>query len=599
MSEHRPVLVLAGTVRVVVGIARCLERRGITVDVAQYRNSRERIASRAIRHVHLIPDFLKDPEKFGATLQALVESYSYDTLIPTTDESLLAILPFYDRLCRRLYPGCPEPQTVLAVLDKRLTLHAARECGILTPREYPFYSLKDLDKNRDAIDFPVIAKPADKQTELKFAVHRYDRFALLREAFLKDPSFGRNHLLQQYCPGFGAGVELLIWNDKVHAVFQHRRVKELPSTGGVSVLAEAQEPDPDLLRDAGALLRKLKWRGVAMVEFRYDPKTAKAVLMEVNGRYWGSLPLTLNAGVEFPYYEWQLAHGVPQVSCAAYTSGFRTLWRVGDMMRFVSVGSRWRSGEGSFSKVAAEGAALIADFFSATPDALWQWNDPRAATLEFRDRLLRPLIRAAAHKLIPAVIRREARVYRDHGFRIGWLHTRLVALRRPAPAVRDLPSLLRSAKEILFVCSGNIMRSPMAAQLARQTLAGRPSLCVKSAGLFASSGGPADPDAITAAREMHVQLEDHRSTLLNAEIAEPADVIFVMDYVNQAVLLTRFPQAGRKTFLLNACCSPDGAKRIPEIADPYGMGLDAVRKSYTEVRKAVEACAQLIGNVPE
>ena len=417
----RPVLVLAGTARVVVSIARCLHRHGLEVDVAQAAASRDTITSRAIRNVHRLPDF-GSAEEFRGALQVLVERRGYDTLIPTTDESLIAIAPCYDSLCKSLYPGSPAPVIVNSVLDKRLTLKAAREIGLDVPNEYQFRNLAELEGSSETLRFPLLAKPASKVEEINFALHYYYSFSELREAFLNDPSFGCKYLLQEYCGGFGVGVELLIWDGKVHAVFQHKRLKELPSTGGVSVMAEAQSPDPQLVDPSAQLLRRLAWQGVAMVEFRYDPATRRAALMEVNGRYWGSLPLSVNAGVEFPYYEWQLAHGIEPAPIAPYAHGFRTLWRVGDLMRFSSLVSRWRNGQETFRVLGREALRLVGDFCSATPDALWQWSDRAPGAAEFRDRILKRVFRpGAVAKFIPGAMVRDLEVYRYYCARLGFL----------------------------------------------------------------------------------------------------------------------------------------------------------------------------------
>jgi hypothetical protein len=80
--------------------------------------------------------------------------------------------------------------------------------------------------------------------------------------------------------------------------FQHRRLHEVPISGGASSLREGVPLDPVLLGQATRLLRELRWTGLAMVEFRVGSEGP--VLMEVNGRIWGSLPLAAKSGVDFP-----------------------------------------------------------------------------------------------------------------------------------------------------------------------------------------------------------------------------------------------------------------------------------------------------------
>ena len=103
-------------------------------------------------------------------------------------------------------------------------------------------------------------------------------------------------------------------------------------------MTSISEPlDPVLAEQAVALLRKLNWEGVAMVEFKRDRAEQRSVLMEVNGRYWGSLPLAIGAGIDFPLYEWQIAHGQQPVIPASYPAGLRFRWLGGDIRRLGSL----------------------------------------------------------------------------------------------------------------------------------------------------------------------------------------------------------------------------------------------------------------------
>jgi predicted ATP-grasp superfamily ATP-dependent carboligase len=102
---------------------------------------------------------------------------------------------------------------------------------------------------------------------------------------------------------------VLIHEGEPVAIFQHRRLKEVPASGGAAAVAIAEPPELTLVDQALALLRALEWEGVAMFEFRYDRAQRRGFLMEVNGRYWGTVALAIHSGMDFPWYEWQIAHG--------------------------------------------------------------------------------------------------------------------------------------------------------------------------------------------------------------------------------------------------------------------------------------------------
>src|SRR5205085_6819270 len=85
------------------------------------------------------------------------------------------------------------------------------------------------------------------------------------------------------------------------ADFAHRRLREKPPAGGASVLSESAPVDPCLREQVVRLLGSIGWHGVAMVEYKHDLRSGATVLMEVNGRFWGSLQLAVDAGVDFPF----------------------------------------------------------------------------------------------------------------------------------------------------------------------------------------------------------------------------------------------------------------------------------------------------------
>jgi predicted ATP-grasp superfamily ATP-dependent carboligase len=109
----------------------------------------------------------------------------------------------------------------------------------------------------------------------------------------------RRAVLQAYVPGFGVGVFLLRWAGRIQAVFMHRRLHEMPHTGGASSFRESWWNE-SIASDAQSKLSAIGWEGVAMIEYRYDPASARFFLMEMNLRFWGSLHLALYSGVDFP-----------------------------------------------------------------------------------------------------------------------------------------------------------------------------------------------------------------------------------------------------------------------------------------------------------
>ena len=594
-SIKRPVLILGIEPRVTLAIARSLHRRGVPVHVADMKLESapplDSLGSRAVRHSLRFPDGLREPEAFRDALLEHVRAHRIDMLIPCGDTFLQAVGAVYADLVPHLIVACPPPPVLRRVLDKRLTLEIARDCGIPVPLTVKCASAFDA-----SVRYPLVAKPADKEDdELPFKVRYFEDRDALRRALEEHPKIASHALLQEYCPGVGVGIGTLMHDGEPLAMVQHRRLKELPATGGVSVVAISEPVDPDLGEATRALLRRLEWRGPAMVEFRQDPATGDTRLMEVNGRYWGTLPVAIHAGIDFPYIEWALAHGEkPEIPDAART-GIRVRWTRGAVERLGErLGEAARSPD-AWRRRAREFLDFLGDFGLGTRDAIFDRSDLRPAVgeLNFTLRWLKRSARRTVAKRLPPSVRRwrTARYGLERRASLVYLTLGLLrdlGLRRDGR--RRTP---REARSVVFVCLGNIIRSAGAAAFFARA-AGKSGLDgfeVDSAGLGAQEGRPADPRAIIAGRELGVCLDDHRARRLTSQAVASADAIYVMDYRNEAALLGRHPGAFRKVFLLGAW-QLDEATGGLEIQDPVHDKLDDVRRCQRRIEAAVNSLVE-------
>jgi len=185
-----------------------------------------------------------------------------------------------------------------------------------------------------------------------------------------------------------------------------------------------------------------------------------------------------------------------------------------------------------------------------------------------RERLTRS-VRGAAKRLLPEAVVQEARQFRAYEPKERPIYLKLrisTELGLKNPKISRAP---KTARKFLFVCFGNIMRSPMCEALMNRELirVDNAQFTATSAGLNAIPGRPAHSWAIAAARELDIPLEHHRAQLLTREMVDQADAIFAMDYQNQVQLLSRWPSAGKKLFMLAAYAGPE--YESVEIADPY------------------------------
>lgn len=143
-----------------------------------------------------------------------------------------------------------------------------------------------------------------------------------------------------------------------------------------------------------------------------------------------------------------------------------------------------------------------------------------------------------------------------------WVARRAMYRLRRHPAA--VAARARSARRVLMVCHGNIIRSPFAAHIVTRAVNGSGTLSVASAGLDAVPGKPAHPKAVQMANAREVDLACHAAKPITRELVAESDLIFVMDIPQLVTLRQRFPEAGTRTFLLT-CLAPDTPL---EVADP-------------------------------
>jgi len=143
---------------------------------------------------------------------------------------------------------------------------------------------------------------------------------------------------------------------------------------------------------------------------------------------------------------------------------------------------------------------------------------------------------------------------------------------------------LGAQKKILFVCTGNLCRSPMAEALFRHRMGENSGWEAQSAGTFAALGHPASENAVLALKELGIDLSGHRSQPLTAELVETADLIVVMTAEHRFHLLEVFPEVGNRVFLIKSF----GTSKVPaDVSDPYGGSLNTYMRIRDEIDRAL------------
>lgn len=256
----------------------------------------------------------------GAWLPDVIRDTGAAVLLAVSEGDLLELSTLDAEIagCRIL---TPRAGPLSLVLDKARTLDAAAAVGIEGPPCWQPLAHEDFAARAATVPYPAVLKwndPPAMWAKLEAAGLPFAKtdYALGPEDLLarlaRYDALGEWPLVQGWCGGHGFGQMLMMAEGRARLRFQHRRVREFPASGGVSTLCEsvALTDHQEQMAKSEALLAAIGWEGPAMVEYRYDSVSNTYWLMEINGRFWGSLPLASQAGAHFAWEHYRAA--VPQ-----------------------------------------------------------------------------------------------------------------------------------------------------------------------------------------------------------------------------------------------------------------------------------------------
>jgi predicted ATP-grasp superfamily ATP-dependent carboligase len=339
------VLITDGYWRKTLAAVRALGRSGERVVVGEKTHFSPALFSKYARPV-VYPSPTTRPADFARWLREAPARLGCDVLLPMEEDTLLFALARRASISARLPFAAHE--LVYRAGDKSWTLARAAECGVPAPRTWADPAAVDAPG-------PFVVKPVRGSGSRGLAY--CDRAGLAE-------SWRPGCLIQERAAGEGWGVSCLMSaGGEVLALFTHRRLREYPPTGGPSTLRESAR-DRDLEEAAVKLLRHIGWSGVAMVEFKKGPDGWR--LMEINPRFWGSLALADDAGVNFPLLLVKWARGEKVAPVLDWNVGVRTrVFFPGEVMHFLANPDRSKMDPGLFD-------------FSANDDYL-RGEDPKPA----------------------------------------------------------------------------------------------------------------------------------------------------------------------------------------------------------------------------
>jgi predicted ATP-grasp superfamily ATP-dependent carboligase len=330
------VLITDGHWRKAVAAVRALGRRGIDVTVGESTRLAAAAFSRYCRRAVVYPSPMFKPSGFADFIYKELSRRPYQMLLPMEDEPMALLSQHRTELSRLTYLPIVPYEKFQFARSKDAVLKLAESLGIPVPKTWYVDSIEQLHDLKARLPYPVVIKPrmSSGALGLCFPQNEHDFMQHYQAVHQRFPY----PLIQEYIPrqGTGYGASFL-FDEKaeVKASFVHKRLREYPVEGGASTLRESVRRD-DIRDMAFTLLKALDWFGVAMVEFKVDPRDGIPKLMEVNPRFWGSLALAIESGVDFPYLLYRMSRGEKFQAVEEYEIGRRCRWVVpGDLLHFI------------------------------------------------------------------------------------------------------------------------------------------------------------------------------------------------------------------------------------------------------------------------
>ena len=307
-SDRQPrVLVFGDDTRSFLTVVRSLGRQSIIVDAAPFDPKAPALASRYINEIVNLPTFRGDGRAWFSSLQQRLSSVSYDLLIPCCDRTILALDQYRDQLSH-VRMALPARHAIPILFDKMLTKELAGNLGIDVAEGRALAAHDNVRSLVDEFGQPVLIKPRRSYT-VSNLVSRGQVVVARTEPSLVDALSKalppHEFMAEAYFDGVGVGLSTLSQQGEMLLAFQHRRLKE-PRGGGGSSFRRSEALNPMMLEACQKVLRSLEYTGVCMFEFREAVDGSSWILVEINARFWGSLPLPVGLGVDFPYHLFEL-----------------------------------------------------------------------------------------------------------------------------------------------------------------------------------------------------------------------------------------------------------------------------------------------------
>lgn len=539
-----------------LSVTRSLGEQNLVIHSASNQAIATTVCSRYIKKRIILPKFSSENNNWLNELTNILKHEEYTLVIPCDDLSVIYLHSFRNQLSPYAKLYLIDSKIYDIVNNKHKTTQLAVSLGICTPKSILIKDNKKIKQLINEFSFPLVLKPIssfdEKSTERHNVVIIYDLDALISEVdliLINSPV-----QIQSFFKGIGVAVSVLAKDGHIIVASQHKRLHE-PFSGGGSSYRISMEINRELFSASQKIIQNLQYTGIAMLEFRYNLNTNEWVLLEINARFWGSLPLAISAGINYPYLLYKML-------IDEKISTNKIKYKINIYQRNLEADMYWLNDaifNSDINELEMHGYTYKKILFECLNIITFK---DKIDTFSFRDPC--PFISEIF------TILKHINVIIFKKIRHSLLRQKLI--RRKIK--HHLTSKLNKSKNVLFVCKGNICRSPFAEQAARSLWATIPT--INSTGYYKEINRTVPNIALQPASNYSIDLSNHKSELIHLEQVKNADLIFYFDEENRSYLRDKYPFYKKKMYFISLLSD----ELSIEIDDPIDKSASEFRKTY-------------------
>lgn len=550
------ILVLGDNSRALLACVRSYGKAGHRVYLADCKKNNV-LKSKYIHEHIILPDFDKNPDEWCKEIQRLIFNEQFDFIIPTNDGNTIKFSYFRKKYGspRGLY--LPDDCVKSITDDKEKSTELAKKLGVPVADTMMISNKKNMEYIVGEWGFPIVVKPhfsfTESSTRKKDVVlvlnNQEDYYRQKDDIKLYLSKYG-SVIVQKYFGGRGVGIELLAKDGEILTAFQHIRIHE-PKNGGGSSSRKSVAIDERLYNDARKIVKELNYTGVLMVEFKYNTDNNTYIFIELNARFWGSLPLSISAGIDFPIYYYQM--------CVENKIDFNKNYRANLYQHNYESDLGWKVEQiknRNYVLFASETILQIVRFII---------GKEKIDELDIHDC-------AVFGKTITSVWGGFFNSFYNK------IQKKILCKTATCPAEK-----VDGNNKVLFVCYGNICRSAFA-DLYRKQLTNNTSN-TDSAGYYHTPGREMDTRISMLSRGVLNSTDCFRSKIIDIKQVQWADYIFCFDISNYMYLKKNYRAYLNKVYFLGSYDKENGIF----IEDPYD-------KNEKEREEIIKRIARIIEN---